>query len=217
MDIRSSKTNTVLFDVGGKIYKVSRSLLEQHSDTMLARLASDTWCATNNTSSKNDKQDDNTTALFIERDGERFRCVLDYMRDGGIVHLPSNIQKEAVIQDLTYYGFRDVDPSKISVSWSLPLFEVCNQEIISCLKNIEDEREIARLAHHCISAYQKNHFLSFHFFENADKEYFEVASELSRSESSQNFFSAILKRIGLELCQCAFQRGLLYHLQLKKL
>mmetsp|Transcript_26843 Transcript_26843/g.28889 ORF Transcript_26843/g.28889 Transcript_26843/m.28889 type:complete len:90 (+) Transcript_26843:246-515(+) len=76
-------------------------------------------------------------AMFIERDGERFRCVLDLMPDGGIVHLPHQYPKGSIDSrhDLLYYGFRDVDQSKISVPWSLPVFEITNQEIISCRKN----------------------------------------------------------------------------------
>jgi len=87
MDVPSSSCRkTVHFNVGGNIYKVSRSLLEQHPDTMLARLASDTWRpvgegAGNHEERQNgdngddddddtDNDDNNNTALFIERDGE---------------------------------------------------------------------------------------------------------------------------------------------------
>jgi hypothetical protein len=41
---------------------------------MLARMASKTW------------QTDPEAAMFVDRDGERFRYILDYMRDGK-VHL----------------------------------------------------------------------------------------------------------------------------------
>ena len=41
----ASSTETVMFDVGGKIYKVSHSLLEQHSETVLAKLVDDKWLA----------------------------------------------------------------------------------------------------------------------------------------------------------------------------
>lgn len=36
---------TIRFDVGGKIYRTSKSLLESYPDSMLARLVSDTWNA----------------------------------------------------------------------------------------------------------------------------------------------------------------------------
>jgi hypothetical protein len=81
----------VTFDVGGTIYRVSRTLLDSHPDTMLARLASDTW----NTG--------NGEAIFIERNGTRFECVLDYLRDGS-VSVPLSVSKEALKTDLGYYG-----------------------------------------------------------------------------------------------------------------
>ena len=37
----TSSSSTVQFNVGGKIYEVSRSLLEHHPNTMLARMASE--------------------------------------------------------------------------------------------------------------------------------------------------------------------------------
>ena len=73
--------NTVYFDVGGTKYKVSRSLLESFPDTMLARMASEYWTNPRHSGTE-------ANPLFIERDGERFRLVLDYMRDGGSVSLP---------------------------------------------------------------------------------------------------------------------------------
>lgn len=81
----------VTFDVGGTIYRVSRTLLDSHPNTMLARIASDTW----NTG--------NGKAIFIERSGTRFECVLDYLRDGS-VSVPLSVSKEALKTDLDYYG-----------------------------------------------------------------------------------------------------------------
>jgi hypothetical protein len=51
--------------------------------------------------------------LFIDRDSDRFRFCLDYMRAPDKVWLPLNIPKEAILDDLDFYGFEDVDPSKI--------------------------------------------------------------------------------------------------------
>ena len=115
MNDSSSKSpqNTVTFDVGGSIYRVSRSLLEQFPNTMLARLASKTW-----------QLAAFSDPLFIDRNGERFQYCLDYMRDRGKVVLPATIPKESLIQDLVYYGFEDVDQSTITVvKRSLLLFE----------------------------------------------------------------------------------------------
>jgi hypothetical protein len=91
MGPNSEKPSTACFDVGGKIYKVSRSLLQAHPDTMLARIASETW------------QSDSSQTIFIERDNERFRYCLDYLRDGS-VDLPMTVSKEALLKDFEYFG-----------------------------------------------------------------------------------------------------------------
>uniref|UniRef100_A0A7S1FXS2 BTB domain-containing protein n=1 Tax=Corethron hystrix TaxID=216773 RepID=A0A7S1FXS2_9STRA len=84
-------TETVLFNVGGKEYEVARSLLNDHPETMLARMASQEW------------NPDTDKKLFIERDGERFRYVLDYLRDGKAM-LSIDVSKEALLVDMEFYG-----------------------------------------------------------------------------------------------------------------
>ena len=83
-------TATVLFNVGGHPYRVSRSLLNQHSDTMLAKVSSETW-------------QHGDSEIYIDRNGSRFQYVLDYLRDGR-VHLPMTECKEAIISELEYYN-----------------------------------------------------------------------------------------------------------------
>ena len=83
-------TSTVKFNVGGRLYEVSRALVEKFPSTMLARMASDMW------------QKDREATLFIGRSGERFEYSLDYMR-ADKVWLPLNISKEALLDDLDFY------------------------------------------------------------------------------------------------------------------
>jgi hypothetical protein len=90
----------VTFNVGGQIYEISRDIVMSHPDTMLARIASETW------------QKDPTATIFINGDGERFRYVLDYLRTGSI-SLPITVSKPAILQDLEYYGFENIDPNNI--------------------------------------------------------------------------------------------------------
>ncbi len=61
---------TVKFNVGGKHYEVSRALIDAHSDTMLGKLVSDTW------------NEDPEKSVFIDRNGDIFSHVLDYLRYG---------------------------------------------------------------------------------------------------------------------------------------
>lgn len=93
------KIAEVTFDVGGKIYQVSRTLVEAFPETMLYAPASDRW--TNGC----------IDPIFIDRNGERFQYLLDYMRDNE-VHLPWSIPKQALSNDFTYYGFQ-VDTNRI--------------------------------------------------------------------------------------------------------
>jgi len=84
-------TDIAKFNIGGQRYEVSRSLLESHPDTMLAKSASDQW------------QKDPKSEIFIERDGQRFRYILDYLRDGKVC-LPLIETRDAFVAELEYYN-----------------------------------------------------------------------------------------------------------------
>ena len=156
-------TPTVEFDVGGTVYKVSKSLLEQHPDTMLTRMASETW-------NKRDKDGSikQSKPLFIERNGKRFQFVLDYMRDGK-VSLPiyQEVTKESMLQELEYYGFVDIDSGAIEGSLQgedMDKFAVSvNETFQSALKIQESALEIEKikffsmmLARKCNGIWQNN-------------------------------------------------------------
>ena len=74
---------SVQFDVGGKLFKTSRSLIDRHESTVLARLASDMWLQ------------DPTKPVFIDRDGDIFGHVLNYLRYGSIV-LPAKLPRSRI-------------------------------------------------------------------------------------------------------------------------
>ena len=82
---------TVQFDVGGKLFKVSRDLIDQHPETMLAKLISETW----------EKEPDKP--VFIDRDGDLFSHVLNYLRYGSIM-LPPSIPQPMFDRELDYYS-----------------------------------------------------------------------------------------------------------------
>ena len=87
--------------MGGKLYIVTRSLLEMHPNTMLARSASEQWLP------------DQVKEVFLERDGDQFGLVLDYLRDDGYVVLPLTVSKPSFMADLVFYGVENVDENKI--------------------------------------------------------------------------------------------------------
>ena len=95
------KDLSVSFNVGGRIFVVYRLLLDAFPSTILARSASEEWFGNNA-----DKP------IFIDRDSDRFQYCLDYMRDGR-VGLPPTESKAALLAELTYYGFENVDPTAI--------------------------------------------------------------------------------------------------------
>jgi hypothetical protein len=142
----NSNAATVRFDVGGTIYKVSQSLLEQHPNTMLARMVSETWL----TEEDNERKDE---PLFIDRDGERFRYVLDFMRDGPKVSLPVTVSKEGFIKDLDYFGFDNVNSDDVSMRSSYSVYADTMKKMDSLDTTNDGKGEIDRncsvIAHYC--------------------------------------------------------------------
>ena len=96
----SNMAETVKFNVGGQLLEVSRSLIDQYPETMLAKLISETW----------EKEPDKP--VFIDRDGEKFAHVLDYLRYGSI-ELPPSIPRSTFERELDFYG---ITASNSSVS-----------------------------------------------------------------------------------------------------
>ena len=84
-------SSKVTFDVGGKAFKVSRSLLELYPDSMLTKSASETW---------HTEQDEE---IYIDRDYTLFRHVLSYLRDMR-VSLPLTVTKDELLIELEYYN-----------------------------------------------------------------------------------------------------------------
>jgi hypothetical protein len=67
------------FNVGGTLYDVARETLLKFENTMLATLVSDKWRISR-------KEE----IIFIDRDGERFKYILDWYRDGKI-NIPKTV------------------------------------------------------------------------------------------------------------------------------
>ena len=146
----NSNAATVRFDVGGTIYKVSRSLLKQHSNTMLTRMASETWLG-----------EGKDEPLFIDRDGERFRYVLDFMRDGPQDSLPVTVSKESLLRDLDYFCFDNVNADDVSICSSHSVYMDTATKIVYELEiKGEMEKNCVKLAHYCFSRY----YLSYNLF-----------------------------------------------------
>ena len=143
-DKQSTTPQTVGFNVGGKLVETSRSLIDEHLDTMLARLVSDTW------------QEDPTKSVFIDRDGDIFAQVLNYLRYGSIV-LPDKIVKEMFLRDMDYYGIIPAEGTvqTSSEAWAKQVKDRVKKidELESEASLLKMENDIQLLANHCASRY----------------------------------------------------------------
>jgi BTB/POZ domain len=82
------KGTIVTFNVGGQIYSVAKDLVQKFPNTMLCMAASEVV-----TSNEDDP-------IFIDRNGHQFQYVLDFMRDGDTLSLPTHTRKEVLYKDL---------------------------------------------------------------------------------------------------------------------
>ncbi|KAL7556391.1 hypothetical protein ACA910_010864 [Epithemia clementina (nom. ined.)] len=105
-------SETVRFNVGGTVFEVAQSLLDQFPTTMLARMASETW----------HQKTTQHEPIFIERDSKRFRYVLDYMRDGKVMMPYGVATLESMEAEFAYYGFDRVSSDAIHIS-SYPVYD----------------------------------------------------------------------------------------------
>ena len=139
-------TKTILFDVSGKIFRVSRSLIDEWPESMLARLVSDRW---------HDDDDSMEKPIFIDRNGDIFQVVLDFMRYGCIA-LPRNLPKRTFVREMDYYGIHVNDDEIVSPNSAL--------EELDCLRK---SLAVAELNHDmfllAVHAYHKFMIRGMHY------------------------------------------------------
>lgn len=144
LNTMTDKPEVAQFDVGGRVFKTSRSLIDQHEDTMLARLVSDTW------------QEDPNKSVFIDRDGDIFAQVLNYLRYGSIT-LPDNIVKDMFLRDLDFYGIVPKEGSVKSASegWASQIDDrrVRIKDYGNQMKKLQLEIDIEFFAYYCAGKY----------------------------------------------------------------
>jgi hypothetical protein len=149
-----ASSSTVKFNVGGRLYEVPRSLVEKFPSTMLARMASGTW------------QKDPEATMFIGRSGERFEYILDYMR-ADKVWLPLTIPKAAILDDLAFYGFENVDPSKIdsgsSYMEAARSLLTCKEEHDQCMASNKTTGQCEAVAYECFLRLSQGKSLTMYF------------------------------------------------------
>jgi len=198
MTDQPNKPEIVQFDVGGRVFKTSRSLIDQHEDTMLARLVSDTW------------QEDPNKSVFIDRNGDMFAHILDYLRYGSIT-LPDNIVKDMFLRDLDFYGIVPEEGSVKSASegWASKIDDRRDKikDHGDKMKQLQLENDIEFLANLCASKYISNNCsIRVHYDKDgADKEkqmLWNAAEKVHGGDdkkSNKEAFSKALMKFGLSL------------------
>ena len=93
-------SKTIKFNVGGSKYEISQALLDRYPSCMLSKICSKTWVqADAETATVKEAAEE----IFIDRNGERFQYVLDYMRDSR-VELPLSIPRTQFVADMEYFS-----------------------------------------------------------------------------------------------------------------
>lgn len=138
-------TDTARFQVSGKQYEVSRSLLRMQPSSRLARMASDPL------------NSDPKTVIAVEYDGDRFQLVLDYLEDQGHVILPKEVTKAAFLEDLAVFGIENIGECFIlpDCSSSFRLIAHIKQDIRAEMDSWNVQIAIIILAWTCSSMYLK--------------------------------------------------------------
>jgi len=192
------KATTVKFNVGGKLYEVSKSLLHRFPNTLLAQKVSDA----------------NTSPIFIDRDPDRFAYCLDYMRDGGRLHLPEMITKSSILQDLKFLGFDDIDESlindetakKASFARHNDIVVKAHQSVAKMQQEFEDLKKKLRIEKIALICFQKSAESSENEVTVKQSPWIYQGKEVERSSSSKingrNYFAECCNKLGMDVVEC---------------
>ena len=110
--------DTVKFSLRGRVVEVTRTLLAEYPNTVLAVAAETRWRRGGGEGTE--EEDGGAAPIFFDRNPDLFHHVLDYMCNKGKVFLPQTVAKEALLQELDYYGFENVRAGRILADWPLP-------------------------------------------------------------------------------------------------
>jgi hypothetical protein len=174
-------TYVVHFNVGGKRFKVPRTLLLRHPNTVLTLKA-------NHQLHSNSKKE-----VVLTGDGVRFKCVLDYLRGDGFVFLPMTVSMEAFLADLAHFRIDIVEKRKILHDYSLAAEaqESFKEGIRAEIKSWDIHCAIVALAKECASLhFQLDGMLEIIVHRNP--------SQIACSEDMWNALISLLRNGGAE-------------------
>jgi BTB/POZ domain len=139
------------FNVGGRVYEVGRSLLWKFPDTMMLRTVAELWEQERNEATTSVKP------ICIDRDGNRFVYVLDFLRNG-CVTLPMTISKDSFLSDLSYYNIGTVKENEENVkeqyfqnlAFGLRKHDAAVKDLDKTIRHLQFLRECRNFAKSCV-------------------------------------------------------------------
>jgi len=148
----------VLLNVGGVHYKTTKSTLCRFPDSFLARLCHDN----NALKSQKDRED----AILIDRDGEYFSVVLNFLRHGNII-LNKNLVEEGVLEEAEFYNIPElvkmcekrIQARQQQEIKSKPVYrfiQCCEKEIVNVISSLSDGWRFEQLLLHTPSQNNNN-------------------------------------------------------------
>lgn len=91
----------VKLDVGGVYYTVSLNTLCKIKGSMLEAMFGGRFTIFS------DKDGDNSSRVFIDRDGTLFAYILEFLRDGEVLVGPNDPLPEKIAREASYYGLEE--------------------------------------------------------------------------------------------------------------
>ena len=131
----ANQDNTVILDIGGIHYKTSLTTINNYPNSMLAKIVSDRW---------NPNSEGSNKPIFIDRNGQRFKYVLDYLRDGK-VNLPVGENVETFRTELEYFGI-DIHPDSITSDDDLEMVSL-KSRFRNHMKILDDKIEACEMSY----------------------------------------------------------------------
>ena len=191
--------DVIRLNVGGAKYEVSRSLIDTYPTTMLARMVSETW------------HQDSSNEIFVDRNGQRFQYVLDYMRDQKVC-LPMGVSTASIVKELDYFGFENVPADAIDGSvanWEAAEhvkmvygeYKDSIEKLEESMRMTEIERDLAMWAHRCYQEFMCTGKGRITFKEANEKSYKPAFQRLNfdRKGLSLECFKSKLAKYGLKM------------------
>jgi len=169
---------TIKFNAGGRLFETSYALFDQHKETVLGRLVSKTWRGDSIT----------TKPFFIDRDGDIFAQVLNFLRYGSVT-LPSSVPKDMFLRDLDYFGISHENGTVLGEMEKFPFRE-----------------GLTTLASLCWAKYSHG-YMKVEVYHHENPHPYSAACTVRNDPAGKEMFQNMLSQYGLTLKKVSLSRG----------